>query len=40
MEFPNSTDLYLNEDAAEKVGIKFFDNLKSKATKIISKSSL
>ena len=37
IEFPNQTELYLNEIAAEKLGIIFSDELKSKANKIIKK---
>lgn len=36
VEFPASTELYLNEKAAEMIGLKFTDTLKAKATKIIT----
>lgn len=38
VEFPSGTELYLNTDAAQKVGIEFTDNLKAKASKMITKS--
>ncbi len=38
VEFPNQTELYLNEDAAQKLGIKLKDELKNAAAKIVTKS--
>lgn len=36
VEFPGSTELYLNEEAARKLGIEFSGELKTTATKIVS----
>jgi ABC-type uncharacterized transport system substrate-binding protein len=38
VEFPTQTELYLNEDAAQKIGIKLKDKLKNTAAKIVTKS--
>ncbi|RTK92859.1 MAG: ABC transporter substrate-binding protein [Rickettsiales bacterium] len=38
VEFPTSTELYLNEEAAEKIGFQFSEALKAAAEKIINKS--
>lgn len=38
VEFPTQTELYLNEDAAQKVGIKLKDELKNTAARIVTKS--
>ncbi len=40
VEFPISTELYLNEEAAAKLDIKLSDKLKSTAAKIIKKTKL
>lgn len=37
VEFPNQTELYLNEEAAEKLGIQFTEELKSMAAELITK---
>ncbi len=39
VEFPVETELYLNEAAAEKIGITFTDELKNTAAKIVSRST-
>lgn len=38
VEFPSSTELYLNEEAAEKIGFQFNNELKATAATIITKS--
>ena len=40
VEFPTQTELYLNEDAAFKVGIQLKDELKVTANKIIAKGQI
>jgi putative ABC transport system substrate-binding protein len=38
VEFPTQTELYVNEDAAQKIGIKLKDELKNTAARIVTKS--
>lgn len=38
VEFPDKTDLYINEEAAAILGVKIPDDVKNQATKIIKKS--
>ncbi len=38
VEFPTQTELYLNEDAAQKIGIHFKDEVRGRAAKIITMS--